>query len=113
MKFPWETEALPAAPEPERLPATVEETVTALQRDFAYAVQFTAVLVHSNRPELTMLVNTRRGQIVPKGVATFSDGTTTEFQDIGMPQVGAPTLECITDLVARVLDVAKELGLSL
>ncbi len=113
MKFPWE-EQVPAVPEPPPAPpSTIEETLTALQRDFAYAVQYTAIRVHSNRPELCATVNTRRGQIIPKGVATFSDGTTTEFQDMGMPQVGAGSVECITDLIAMVLDIATEKGLTL
>lgn len=105
MKFPWETETLPAVP--------VEDTVRLLQQDFAYAVRFTAVRVHSNRPELCITVNTLRGQIIPRGKAKFADGTTTEFLDIGMPQPGAPTLECVTDLITLILDTAKELGLSL
>jgi hypothetical protein len=110
MKFPWEQ--LPATVEV--TPAAVlETTVAAMQRDMAYMVRFTAVRVHSNRPELCLTVNTVRGQIVPRGVCTFADGTTTEFQDIGMPQPGCETLECITDLVALTLDTAKQLGLSL
>lgn len=98
-RFPWE-------------PVPVAETIAALQRDFAYAVQATAVLVHSTRPELEMLVNTARGQIVPQGVCKFTDGSTVEFHDIGMPQVNAPYMT-VRDLVVKVWDLARELGLEL
>lgn len=98
-RFPWE-------------PVPVEETLALLQRDLAYAVQYTAVVVHSNRPELAMCVNTKRGQIVPLGECKFTDGTTLELQDIGMPQVGAPTMT-VPELMTRVWNAARELGLEL
>lgn len=102
MIFPWEQ--LPAVP--------IADTVTAMQRDMAYMVQFTGVLVQSNRPELEMLVNTRRGQIIPRGECKFKDGSTFELHDIGMPQVGAPEL-MVTELMAQIWDVARDLGLEL
>lgn len=102
MTFPWE-----------QLPAVrVEDTVKLLQQDFAYAVQYTAVMVRSSRPELQIVVNTPRGQIIPRGVCKFSDGTTTEFQDIGMPRPNVPTMN-IEDLMAQVWEIAKNLGLEL
>lgn len=101
MKFPWE----------DQLPAVlVEDTVALLQKDFAYAVQCTAVTVHSNRPAFQITVNTPRGQIIPRNECKFTDGTTVEFQDIGMPQPGAPFMS-VKELIARVLDLAHELGL--
>jgi peptidoglycan hydrolase-like protein with peptidoglycan-binding domain len=98
-RFPWE-------------PVPVTETVAALQRDVAYMVTHTAVLVHSNQPALQMLVNTPRGQIVPRGACKFTDGSTVEFQDVGMPQPGAPAMT-LKDLMARVWEIARELGLEL
>ena len=103
MKFPWEVQ-LPAVP--------VEDTVALLQKDFAYAVQMTAVLVHSNRPEFQMLVNTPRGQIVPRNECKFTDGTTVEFQDVGMPQPSAVFMS-VKELIAQVWDRARELGLEI
>jgi hypothetical protein len=88
----------------------VEETVAMLQRDFAYAVLRTAVMVRSTQPALRTVVNTLRGQIVPNGVGRFTDGTTVEFADIGMPQPGAPEMT-VEQLVKRVADAARELGL--
>lgn len=105
MTFPWE-----------QLPARVEkpltETVTAIQRDLAYMATHTGVLVHSNNPALQMLVNTARGQIVPRNECRFTDGTTVEFQDIGMPQPGAP-LMTVGELLAKVWETARDLGLEL
>lgn len=98
-RFPWE--AVPVA-----------ETLALLQRDVAYMVTYTAVVVHSNRPELAMCVNTKRGQIVPRGECQFTDGSTVEFQDIGMPQVGAP-VTTVQELTARVWSLARDLGLEL
>lgn len=109
--WPWEVEQLPAVAEPQATPATTD-VVTLLQRDFAYAMTHTAVLVHSSRPELRMLVNTARGQIVPRGECKFTDGSTVEFQDIGMPQPDTPAME-VKALVARVWQLAQELGLDL
>lgn len=100
-RFPWE----PAV-------QTTEDTVKLMQRDITYMVRFTAVLVHSKHPALQMLVNTARGQIIPRGECKFTDGSTFEFQDIGMPQVGAPQMT-VAELMARVWDVARELGLEL
>jgi len=98
-RFPWE-------------PVPIEDTVAALQQDFAYAVQFTAVLVHANRPELEMLVNTRRGQIIPRGECLFMDGTKIEFQDIGMCQPNCAEMS-IPDLIAHVFEIARSLGLEM
>lgn len=100
-RFPWE----PAV-------RSTEDTVALLQRDFAYAVQMTAVLVHSNQPALAMLINTARGQIVPRGQCKFTDGSTFELQDVGMPQPNAPAMT-VQELMARLWDVARELGLEL
>lgn len=112
MTFPWEQlPAVQAAPEPPAVRST-EDTVALLQRDFAYAVQMTAVLVHSNQPALAMLINTARGQIVPRGQCKFTDGSTVEFQDIGMPQPNAP-LMTVQELMARVWNIASELGLEI
>lgn len=102
-KLPWEIDT-PAK--------STGDTVRDLQRDMAYIVAYTAVMVHSSRAELRMLVNTRRGQIVPRGECTFSDGTTVEFADIGAPQIGAPEM-AVPDLVARVFETATAMGLEL
>jgi hypothetical protein len=98
-RFPWE-------------PVPVAETVALLQRDVAYMVAATAVKVHSNRPELRTVVNTERGQIVPRGECRFTDGTTIEFQDIGMPQIGVPTMT-VQDLLTRIWGIARDFGLEL
>jgi hypothetical protein len=97
-RMPWE-------------PVPVEETVALLQRDFAYAVINTAVFVHSNQVALRMMVNTARGQIVPRGVGRFIDGSTVEFQDLGMPQPNAPEMT-IEQLVKQIADVTREMGLT-
>jgi hypothetical protein len=102
-RFPWE---------PEPAPLSVDETLAALRRDFAYVVRNTAVTVHSNRDALAMLVNTPRGQIIPRGEVKFSDGTTVEFQDIGMCQPGAPYMT-VPELLTKVWETARELGLEL
>lgn len=102
-RFPWEQ--LPVASE-----RTVEDTVKLLQKDFAYAIQFTAILVHSNRPEFHKLVNTRRGQIVPRGECRFTDGTKFELQDVGMPQPGAPEMT-VRDLITELSSIATALEL--
>jgi hypothetical protein len=113
MTFPWDA-PLPAIVEPPQAPAVMstEDIVAALQRDFAYAVTHTAVQVRSPHEALQMLVNTPRGQIIPRGECKFTDGTTMEFQDIGMPQIGA-SLMTVKDLMARVWEAARELGLEL
>lgn len=101
MTFPWEQE-----------PTPLENIVAAMQRDLAYMVTHTAVLVHSKHAALAMLVNTPRGQRVPKGECKLSDGSTFEFQDVGMPQVNAPEMS-VPDLLKRVYEVTQELGLKL
>lgn len=103
-RFPWE-------PEPVTLEDTAR-TVKLLQQDMQYAVLFTAVLVHSKHEALRMLVNTARGQIIPRGECKFKDGTAVEFQDVGMPQPGAPQMT-VQELTAKIWDVARELGLEL
>lgn len=102
MTFPWETAPV----------RTTEETLAALQRDLAYAVTHTAVLVHSNQPALAMLVNTSRGQIVPRGECNFTDGSKFELQDVGMPQVNVPEMT-VRELMAQLWKIAGELGLEL
>jgi hypothetical protein len=109
MTYPWEQlPAVQSTPEP---PA-VADTVALLQRDVAYMVTHTAIMVHSNQAALSMLVNTARGQIVPRGECRFTDGSTFELQDIGMPQPGAPTMT-VQKLTAYLWEVARELGLEL
>lgn len=98
-RFPWE-------------PAPVPDTVAALQRDFAYAVRMTAVAIHSNNPAFVAIINTDRGQIVPRGEVKFTDGTTVELQDIGMCQPQTPYMT-VQDIMARVWELATELGLEL
>lgn len=100
-RFPWE----PAV-------RTTEDTVALLQRDFAYAVQYTSVLVHTKHPALQMLVNTRRGQIVPRNQCKFTDGTAFELQDLGMPQPNSPEMT-VAELLTQIWGVARELGLEL
>lgn len=102
MTFPWET--APAR--------SVEDTVALIQADMRYAVQYTAVLVHSDQPALSMLVNTLRGQLIPRGECVFDGGSKFELQDIGMPQPGAPEMT-VRELVTRLWDMARELGLEL
>jgi hypothetical protein len=82
-------------------PAPLDETVAALQRDVAFIVAFTCVRVLSNRADLQFAVNLRRGEHVPRGEAKFADGTTVEFQDIGAPQPGLPTMG-VAELVEHV-----------
>ncbi len=98
-RFPWE--AVP-----------VDETVAKLQSDIRYIISHTAVMVFSSRPELCMLVNTRRGQIVPRNECKFSDGTTLEMQDIGMPQVGVSEMTG-PDLIEHIWGAVRGLGLEL
>ena len=108
MTYPWET-PVPAVVEPPQV-ATVVDVVHALQRDMAYMVSHTAVQVNSSHDALQMLVNTPRGQIIPRGECKLTDGSTIEFQDIGAPQVGAPVMT-VKELMARVWEVVTELGL--
>ena len=98
-RFPWEP-----------VERSTEDKVTALQRDFAYVVVMTAVRVHSSRPELEITVNTKRGQIIPRNEGKFRDGTTLEFQDLGMPQPSVQTMT-VPELLEYVLTTAAELGL--
>lgn len=97
-RWPWE-------------PVPVEETVALLQRDFGYAVMWSAIVVHSTREELRRVVNTRRGQIMPRGECRFSDGTTVEFVDIGMPQPSVRELT-VRELVDEVTTHAFQMGLT-
>jgi hypothetical protein len=103
-RWPWEVEP---APEP-----TTEEVVKLLQRDFAIAVQLTAVMVHSTREEFKMIVNTRRGQIIPRGECRFTDGTVVELQDIGMCQPGLQTMT-VPEIMAEVIRIATDLGMEI
>jgi hypothetical protein len=98
-RMPWE-------------PIPAEETLALVQADLRYMTNHTAVLVHSNRPELQILVNVRRGEIVPRNEVKFKDGTTLEFQDIGMPQPKAP-LMTVKELLAMVWDIVQTLGLEM
>jgi hypothetical protein len=103
----------PPEPSLENLVATVR----AIQADIAFAVTHTAVLARSDNALLRMVVNTPRGQEIPKGVVKYSDGglhiaATIEFQDVGMPQVGVPTMSML-ELAQLVHTKALELGLEL
>ena len=95
MLYPWE-----------------KPSIEALQADFAFAIRHTAILVRSSNPELRMVVNTERGQKLPIGEGIFTDGTTIELQDIGMPQPNCPVMT-VQELIQAVMDKAKELGLEL
>ena len=99
--FPWDP--------PRR---SVEDTIALLQNDFAYAVANTAIVVHSNNPALVFTANTARGQLVPRGEVKFTDGTTVEFQDIGMPQINVPQMT-VQAIAARVWSIVAKLGLEL
>ena len=90
----------------------VTETVALIQADLRYMTSHTSVIVRSNRPELQILVNTPRGQIVPRNECTFTDGTTLEFTDVGMPQPGRPEMT-VKELIAHVWCVARDLGLEI
>lgn len=109
MTWPWEqVPTVQPAPEPPSVAVTVE----LLQRDLAYMVTHTAVLVRSKHEALTMLVNTPRGQIIPAGPCKLSDGSTFELQDIGMPQPKAP-LMTVKELLDQIWDVVQKLGLEI
>lgn len=95
IRFPWE-----------------RDPIEALQRDFAYAVANTAIIVQSNHPAFAMTVNTPRGQSVPRGQVKFSDGTTIELQDIGMCQPGVPFMS-VQEIMSHIWSRASELGLEL
>ena len=111
MTFPWET-PVPAVVEPPAAPAVMstKETVAALQRDFAYAMTHTAVIVHSKHEALQLLVNTPRGQIIPRGECKLTDGSTLEFTDIGMPQINVPYMT-VKELLGEVWSIVAKLGL--
>lgn len=101
-RFPWEPPATPST----------DDVVKLMQRDMAYMVTHTAIMVHSSHELLRCVVNTPRGQIIPRGECKFTDGSTVELQDIGMPQINCEILS-VADLMARVWEVARELGLEL
>jgi hypothetical protein len=101
MKMPWET--------PEQ---SLEDIVQALRADMQFMHAFTAILVRSQNEKLRTVVNTERGQVMPEGKCTFKDGTTIEFQDIGMPQIGMPAMT-VQELVLTTLDKAFALELEL
>ena len=88
------------------------DTVKALQADMLFAVKHTAILVRSSNSSLRMVVNIERGSDIPSGVCTFTDGTTIEFQDIGMPQPGVPTMTA-QELGKAVFSKVTELGLEI
>lgn len=129
MTFPWETPAAapvnedgdPCCPHGVALHQDcfkcdegeqVANIVTALQKDFAFAVRHTSVLVRSTNEALRMVVNTERGQLMPPGAVTFTDSSTVEFQDVGMPQPGCPTMT-LPEIVKAVFAKATELGLTI
>ena len=116
MTYPWEqTHELTLAQVAEihaPAPMPVETVVQALQADMRYALANTAVMVHSEHEALQLLVNTRRGQIIPRGECWFTDGTKFELQDIGMPQVGAPEMT-VPELVTKLWELVGQLGLEL
>jgi hypothetical protein len=100
---------------PPWLPAerTTEELVDSLRNDFAYAVRYTAILVHSKHEALQILVNTPRGQIIPRNECRFTDGSSFELQDVGMPQPGAPNIASVSELLRWLWEIAQELNLEL
>lgn len=100
-RFPWD--------KPEPQPADLLE---ALRKDFAYAVQTSAITVFSSNPAFRATFNTPRGQLVPAGAVKFKDGTTVEMRDIGMCQPGAAYLT-VQEIMAEILNVAAQLGLEL
>lgn len=117
MKYPWEQDddepnAVTVAAMVELTVLSTEETVKLMQRDMGYMVTHTAVLVHSNQAALQMLVNTARGQTIPRGQCKFTDGSKFELQDIGMPQPKTPEMS-VEQLMAHLWNVARELGLEL
>ena len=77
-----------------------------------YAVRMTAIIVRSNNPAFATVVNTERGQIVPRGEVKFTDGTTVELCDVGMCQPNVPEMT-VQDIIARVWAMATELGLEM
>jgi len=112
--MPWQASEPPAAQGDvvQRLDA-LEGTLSRLQADARYIVTHTAVLVHATGPhaaQLGMLANTKRGQLVPTGVAEYGEHTI-EFRDIGMPQVGVPEMS-VQELCAAMFAKMQELGIS-
>ena len=111
--MPWETPAdegeLQSLDDAVRLLAN---TVNDIRRDIAFAVRHTAILVCSNNEALRMIVNTVRGQDMPPGGCTFTDGSEVTFRDIGMPQPGVP-LMTLQELARAVADKALGMGLVL
>lgn len=101
-RYPWEP--VPAEP--------IADTVANLQADMRYIVTHTAIITRSEHAELRMCVNTPRGQIIPRGECKFTDDTTLEFADIGMPQVGASEMT-VKELVTKIWDLAANAGLEL
>jgi len=125
MTMPWDPPAdegkpltfdLPSEGDDTPSPRSLEDTVKALQADMLFAVRHTGVLVRSNNEELRMVINTERGQLLPPGTCTFTDGgphpVTVEFQDIGMPQPGMP-LMTMQELARHVFHKANEMGLEI
>jgi len=105
MSMPWERPDAP--PEVD----DVAETVRALQADLRFIVSHTAILVRSDNEALRMVFNTERGQSMPDPLkCTFRDGTTMEFQDVGMPQVNVQT-KTMKEIVVAALEQALALGL--
>lgn len=99
--FPWD---------PPR--QSVEDTIALIQRDFAYAVANTAIVVHSNNPAFAFITNTPRGQPMARGEVKFTDGTTIELQDIGMCQPNVPYMT-IQQIMSRIWKLAGNLGLEI
>jgi hypothetical protein len=109
LPMPWEAPKVPEAPD------DLVQTVKALQADVRTMVSHTGVIVHATGPHaaaLGMLVNTTRGQLIPPGEVRYSGGHTLRFQDLGMPQPGAPFMT-IPQLVKSLVDVTQRLGLEL
>lgn len=104
--FPWEESTELTELE------VLQTTVRTIQADMEFACRHTAVLVRSSNVALRMVVNTMRGQEIPNGVCTYTEDTIVEFQDIGMPQPGIPTMT-MQELVQSVHAKALELGLEL
>ena len=111
--LPW---AQPAPSLPWAQPVrSIDETVRLLQADVSYMVKHTAVAVHVTGPhaaELSMYVNTPRGQLVPTGTGRLTQGHTVVFQDIGMPQPGLPFMS-IKELAQALTQRAAALGLEI
>jgi len=93
-------------------PVPVEETVKALQQDMAFAIRYTCIIVHSNRAEFQMAFNVPRGELVPRNEGRFTDGTTVEMQDIGMPQPNTPISD-VAKISQLIVDIAAALKLEL